>query len=163
MYKHESRRDSTILKLLFFGWTFSSIVMAYCTYNPNFILTLHKELSWKQYFKINGMNLIYFSYAILLGPFTCVFLYMLNQRFVRYIILHKGGEYVSIITTHLFKNNNTFTLPINEVQTTIARNQMKNYLPLKIRGKKLYYVIDGEGKFLNGKLFDYTVGTRKIW
>ncbi|CAK9801424.1 Transmembrane protein 223 [Anthophora quadrimaculata] len=163
MYKHEKKLDSIMLKMLFFGWGFCSMIMAYYTYNSKFILTFSENLSWKEYFKINGINLIYFLYATTLGPLTCVFLFVLNQRFVKYIILHKGGQHVSVITTHLFKNNNIFTLPVNEVQTMIARNQMKNYLPLKIRGKKFYYIIDGEGKFLNGKLFDYTVGTRKIW
>ncbi|CAK9823852.1 Transmembrane protein 223 [Anthophora retusa] len=163
IYKHENKFDSMMLKMIFFGWTFCSILMAYCTYNPKIMLIFSKDLSWKEYFRMNGMSIVYFFYATILGPLTCLFLYALNQRFVRYIILHKGGQYVSLITSHLYKNNKTFTLPVNEVQAMVARNQMQNYMPLKIRGKLFYYIIDAEGKFLNGKLFDHTIGTRKFW
>ncbi|KOC60284.1 Transmembrane protein 223, partial [Habropoda laboriosa] len=90
-------------------------------------------------------------------------LYALNHRFVKYIILHKGGQNVSVITNHLYKRHNTFKLPVDEVKTVVARSQMINYLPLKIRGKKFYYIVDSDGKFLNGHLFDYTIGTKKSW
>lgn len=40
---------------------------------------------------------------------------------------------------------------------------MISYLPMKIQGTMFYYIIDSKGKFLNEKLFDYTVGKAKDW
>lgn len=40
---------------------------------------------------------------------------------------------------------------------------MKSYLPMKIQGRRFYFILDGQGKFLNEKLFDYTVGHARRW
>ena len=34
-------------------------------------------------------------------------------------------------------------------------------LPLKIKGKSFFYVIDSDGEFLNSDLFDLTVGVQR--
>lgn len=51
----------------------------------------------------------------------------------------------------------------HKVKVTLARHEMKSYLPMKIRGRRFYFILDGQGEFLNEKLFDYTVGNSRRW
>lgn len=48
-----------------------------------------------------------------------------------------------------------------QVTAIISRNKMKDYLPIKVKGKWLYYLLDADGKFLNPELFDHTIGMQK--
>lgn len=122
-----------------------------------------EDLTWTEYFKKNGIIWMYFIYSIIAGPLGCVSLYIFNRRIIKYIVLHKGGKDVSIVTNNLFKNVDTITVPLEKVKTTMARDQIKNFLPLKIQGKMFFYLVDGKGKFFNEQLFDYTVGKAKAW
>ncbi|XP_043509474.1 uncharacterized protein LOC122528443 [Frieseomelitta varia] len=161
LYKNTS--STVFIKLVFFGWGFCNIIIALMTFNPKYVSTWFEDLTWTEYLKRNGIALMYFIYSVLAGPLGCVALYIFNHRIIKYIILHKGGKDVSIVTNHLFKNVDTITLPLEKVKTTMARDQIKNYLPLKIQGKKFFYLVDGHGKFFNEQLFDYTVGRAKTW
>ncbi|OAD56316.1 hypothetical protein WN48_03635, partial [Eufriesea mexicana] len=92
-----------------------------------------------------------------------VILYKINQKVIKYIILHKGGQKVSLVTNHVLKTFHVITVPVNKVKVDIARARMINYLPLKVQGDYFSYFIDGTGKFVNEELFDYTVGRAKGW
>lgn len=35
---------------------------------------------------------------------------------------------------------------------------MTNYLPLKVAGRRFFYILDKKGEFVNPTLFDHTVG-----
>ncbi|XP_050598264.1 transmembrane protein 223 [Bombus affinis] len=163
LYKNKDTYDFIVLKLLFYGWVFCNTLVAVATYNPKYITTWHKDVSWAEYVMTNGASFIYFVYSTIIGPLGSVALYLCNQRFVKYIILHKGGKNVSILTNHLFKKYDTITLPLAKVKITLARQEMKSYLPMKIQGRRFYFILDGQGKFLNEKLFDYTVGNARRW
>lgn len=163
LYKNNSKNEFILLKVMFYGWGISSILFLLNTYNPKYISTLFENISWNEYFKRNGLHMVYFINFIIIGPVGTILFYIINHRFIKYIILHKGGNNVSIITNHPLKNNYTMTLPINKIKIKIARDKMKNYLPMKIQGRRFYYIIDSKGTFLNEKLFDYTVGKAKNW
>ncbi|XP_076753106.1 uncharacterized protein LOC143424729 [Xylocopa sonorina] len=163
LYKNENRNDFIILKIISYGWIICNTVLMGCTYNPKYIETFFKKITWKEYIYLHGLNLCYFTYSISLGIGSCYFLYVVNQRIVRYIILHKGGKQVSVLTNHLFKRYNTISLPVDEVKTKIAREKMVNYLAIKLKGHRFYYLLDAQGKFPNTRLFDYTVGKSKDW
>lgn len=66
------------------------------------------------FIEIYALLKIYF-YILCLGPLGCTALYIFNHRIIKYIILHKGGKDVSIVTNHLFKNVDTITLPLEKV------------------------------------------------
>lgn len=42
-------------------------------------------------------------------------LHMSTKRFIKYIILHKGGKTVSLITHHLYNNERLITVPVEKV------------------------------------------------
>ncbi|XP_043784122.1 transmembrane protein 223 [Apis laboriosa] len=155
--------DFILLKVIFYGWCICNTLWLLNTYNSKYISTLFENISWTQYLERNGLNIIYFIYFGIIGPAGAILFYIINHRFIKYIILHKGGNNVSIITNHVLKNNYTMTLPINKIKIKFARDKMTHYLPMKIQGTSFYYIIDGKGTFLNKKLFDYTVGKAKNW
>lgn len=163
LYKNKDTYDFIVIKLLFYGWIFCNTLIAVATYNPKYITTWCKDISWAEYIKINGASFMYFAYSIIIGPPASIVLYLFNRRFIKYIILHKGGKDVSIITNHLFKRYDSITLPLEKVKVTLARQEMKTYLPMKIQGRRFYFILDGQGEFLNEKLFDCTVGSTRRW
>ncbi|XP_043591069.1 transmembrane protein 223 [Bombus pyrosoma] len=163
LYKNEDTYDFIIMKLLFYGWFFCNALIAWTTYNPKYITTWRKDISWAEYMKINGASFIYFAYSTIIGPPACVVLYLFNRRLIKYVVLHKGGKDVSIIANHVFKRYDTITVPLEKVKMTVGRQEMKYLLPMKIQGRRLYFILDGQGKFLNEKLFDCTVGNRRRW
>ncbi|XP_017875592.1 transmembrane protein 223-like [Ceratina calcarata] len=163
LYKNERTRDFMMLKVVFYGWLFVVGLMGAASYDPRYIKTWSNYSNWSDYLRANGSGLLYFGYAVLVGPLACVLLYTLNERIIRYIILHKGGNKITVITNHLFKSSHSLTIPAGEVQSTLSRENMKNYLPIKIKGRSFYFILDGQGKFLNAKLFDHTVACRKMW
>ncbi|XP_060818684.1 transmembrane protein 223 [Bombus pascuorum] len=163
LYKNKDTHDFIIAKLLLYGWIFCNTLISVATYNPKYITTWRKDISWSEYLKINGALIMYFAYSIIIGPAGGVMLYLVNHRLIKYVILHKGGKDVSIITNHLFKKHDTITLPLEKVKVIFARQEMKSFLPMKIQGRRFFFILDGHGKFLNEKLFDCTVGNRRRW
>ncbi|CAD1472601.1 unnamed protein product, partial [Heterotrigona itama] len=112
LYKNTT--NTIFLKIIFFGWGFCNIILTLITFNPKYISMWFEDLTWKEYFKRNGLTWIYFIYSILAAPLGCAALYIYNQRIIKYIILHKGGENISIVTNHVFKNINIITLPLEK-------------------------------------------------
>lgn len=163
LYTNNDSYDFIVVKLLFYGWFFCNTLIAVATYNPKYITTFRNNISWLEYLRVNGTSLLYFTYCVTVGPVASVVLYLINHRFIRYIILHKGGKNISVITNHLFKRYHTLTLPLEKVQVTLSRHEMKAYMPMKIQGRKFFFILDAQGKFLNENLFDCTVGTKKRW
>lgn len=161
LYKYENPRYFRTFKGFCYIWIFFSSILSYYTFDPKFVLTWKLNISWMEYLKLNGTNLLYFIYAVIVGPSAFFLLYVANKKFVKFIILHPGGGSVSLITHHLFKNQDVLTVPISKVKAICSRTKMKDYLPLKVEGKSFYYLVDAEGKFVNEKLFDYTVGAGK--
>lgn len=162
LYRLESNYFQ-IMRYFSIGALTFSILMLYMTYDPKLKLLWTTNISIKDYLRTNGFTVIYFVYGGLIGPLICWALYLSASRCIKYIILHKGGQEVSIITYHLYKKQVVLKIPLNEVQSTVARKDMKTYLPMKIKGKKFFYLLDSTGTILNGRLFDNTIGTVKIW
>lgn len=158
LYKYEGNRYLLVFKIASLGLIILAIIVSYYSYNDKFILTWTKDISLIDYVKLNGTDLLNFVNSIIIGPCAFLTIYAANKRFIKYIVLHKGGKNVSLITEHFFKHQETLTLPVNAVTAIWARNQMKDYLPLKVEGKLFYYLLDARGTFLNEELFDSTIG-----
>lgn len=139
------------------------VIMVFVNYDSKFLTTWSEIPTWKEYLTAHGTNIIYFVYALIIGPMACALLYALNHRLIKYVVLHKGGKKVSIYTNHLYKNFHSYMVPVEAVKVPIMRERMKHYMPMKIQGHSCFYLLDGQGKFPNGKLFDYTVGRVKSW
>lgn len=67
LYKNEDTYDFIVAKLLFCGWVFCNTLIAAATYNPKYITTWHKDVSWAEYVKTNGASFMYFTYSIIIG------------------------------------------------------------------------------------------------
>ncbi|XP_034941293.1 transmembrane protein 223 [Chelonus insularis] len=94
----------------------------------------------------------------LLGPYLmCTFI----GRSIRYIILNKGGEKVTVVTYNVFKKSPQFTVPIDKVSVNKSRTELNKYMSIKFEGKPLYYVIHKEGTFVNPELFDSSIAFKK--
>lgn len=100
-------------------------------------------------------NILFSGYGIL-----CVS-WMYTLRSVRYLILNKGGEKCTIVSYTPFGQNRLMTLGLENTSCTSSRHNAPSYIPLKVKGYFLYYLLDMKGEFRNPKLFDYTVGLRR--
>nr|XP_033813313.1 transmembrane protein 223 [Geotrypetes seraphini] len=85
------------------------------------------------------------------------------RRSVSRIILHGGGQQVTVSTSDLFGLKSTHTVPISHVSSMAHRNEVPAMIPVKIKGYRFYFLLDKEGHIYNTKLFDVTIGTyRKL-
>lgn len=89
--------------------------------------------------------------------------WIFTLRSVRFLILRKGGNAVSIVTYTPFGQNRIMNVPLNCVSAVETRHVAKATLPLKVKNKSLYYVLDMRGEFKNASLFDQTAGLSRKW
>ncbi|KYN43383.1 hypothetical protein ALC56_02109, partial [Trachymyrmex septentrionalis] len=88
-----------------------------------------------------------------------LYIYATCARSIKYIILNKGGKTLSIITYHMQKKKSKLNLPVGMVKSTADRqDNIGMYLPLKIKNRSFYYLVDKNGTFVNSRLFDYVMG-----
>ncbi|KAJ1108517.1 hypothetical protein NDU88_005893 [Pleurodeles waltl] len=89
--------------------------------------------------------------------------YLFSRRSVSQVLLHRGGQQVTIHTSALFSSGSSFTVPLRHVSCMAHRSEVPSAIPLKIKGRPLYFLLDKQGQVFNGKLFDVTVGAyRKL-
>ncbi|XP_030074064.1 transmembrane protein 223 [Microcaecilia unicolor] len=95
--------------------------------------------------------------AIVIGG--CLF----SRRSVSRIVLHGGGQQVTVSTADLFGLKPTHTVPICHVSCMAHRSEVPAMIPVKIKDYRFYFLLDKEGQIYNPKLFDVTIGTyRKL-
>ncbi|XP_041354610.1 transmembrane protein 223-like [Gigantopelta aegis] len=102
----------------------------------------------------NGVSLLCFfiGYSFL----TITIIYPL--RSVRSLWLLRGGNEVHIQTQSWFGKSGSLNVPLNNVSCMQAREGSASYIPMKVKGKFLFFLIDKSGKFHNTQLFDYSIG-----
>ncbi|XP_063705750.1 transmembrane protein 223 [Culicoides brevitarsis] len=84
-------------------------------------------------------------------------------RSVRYLVLNKGGNAISFVTYAPFGENRIMKVPINCISAVESREFAKATLPIKVKNRALFYVLDMKGEFRNPALFDQTAGLRRKW
>ncbi|XP_053305018.1 transmembrane protein 223 isoform X1 [Spea bombifrons] len=88
---------------------------------------------------------------------------LFSRRSVSAVTLHRGGDRVTIVTAGLFGFGSSFTVPLRHISSMAHRSEVPAMIPLKIKGKPLYFLLDKQGQVSNAKLFDITVGAyRKL-
>uniref|UniRef100_A0A6J0TWY5 Transmembrane protein 223 n=1 Tax=Pogona vitticeps TaxID=103695 RepID=A0A6J0TWY5_9SAUR len=80
------------------------------------------------------------------------------RRSIKQILLHQGGQEVSLTTYYPFGFTSTFTVPLRQVSCPAHRSQARAMVPVKVKKRSFYYVIDKQGEFTDANLFDLTVG-----
>lgn len=91
------------------------------------------------------------AYAVLFVSF------MFTLRSVRYIVALKNGKDISLVTYTPFGENRIINVPISCISAQESRRSSSVYLPLKVKNKAFYYILDMKGEFKNTKLFDNTI------
>ncbi|XP_009885197.1 PREDICTED: nuclear RNA export factor 1-like, partial [Charadrius vociferus] len=81
-------------------------------------------------------------------------------RAVRRVTLLRGGAEVSISTHAPFGlgSGPTFTVPLRHVSCRAHRSEVPAALPLKVKGRPFFFLLDKRGQLCNPRLFDLTVG-----
>lgn len=87
--------------------------------------------------------------------------WMYTLRSVRFLVLRKGSAQVSLVTYGPFGYNRIMNVPLKCLSAQDSRQTAKVLLPLKVKGKRFYYILDMRGTFLNNELYDRTVGLKR--
>ncbi|XP_044126476.1 transmembrane protein 223 [Bufo gargarizans] len=83
---------------------------------------------------------------------------LFSRRSVSAVTLHAGGDTVTIATAGVFGLGSSFTVPLRHVSCMAHRSEVPAMIPLKVKGRPLYYLLDKQGQVSNAKMFDLTVG-----
>ncbi|XP_026479132.1 transmembrane protein 223-like [Ctenocephalides felis] len=83
-------------------------------------------------------------------------------RSVRYLILKKGGKSISLVTYSPVGKSRILTVDLKNVSCNQPREHSLVQLPLKVKDKYFYYLLDMKGEFKNVRLFDYTAGLKRL-
>ncbi|NWX50840.1 TM223 protein, partial [Steatornis caripensis] len=86
-------------------------------------------------------------------------------RSVRRLTLLRGGSEVAI-STHGplgLLPGRTFTVPLRHVSGRAHRSEVPAAIPLKVKGRPFFFLLDKRGQLCHPRLFDVTVGAyRKL-
>uniref|UniRef100_A0A3Q2ZSX2 Transmembrane protein 223 n=1 Tax=Kryptolebias marmoratus TaxID=37003 RepID=A0A3Q2ZSX2_KRYMA len=82
------------------------------------------------------------------------------RRSVSKVVLHRGGRMVTVCTQSPLGpgRGRTMTVPLSQVACHAHRQESPSFIPLRIKGYRLYFLLDKEGTVNNARLFDITVG-----
>lgn len=87
---------------------------------------------------------------------------MFTFRSIRLLVLRKDQKTVTIVTYGAFGRNHNLEVPLNHISAQESRSTAKNFLPLKIKNRIFYYILDmSGGEFRNTRLFDSVVGLQR--
>ncbi|XP_018048866.1 PREDICTED: transmembrane protein 223 [Atta colombica] len=159
LYKFEESRYFRNMQIFGVVQLFSCSVLAFYSYSPSFWDIFKADVNLKEHFLNYMFRFCIFFFAIVTGPLISLYIYATCARSIKYIILNKGGETLSIITYHMQKNKSKLNLPVGMVKCIADRQDERGtYLPLKIKNRSFYYLVNKSGTFVNSKLFDHTMG-----
>ncbi|NXO05013.1 TM223 protein, partial [Rhinopomastus cyanomelas] len=90
---------------------------------------------------------------------------LLPLRFIRQVTLLRGGAAVAI-SSHGplgLGAGPTFTVPLRQLCGGSHRSQTAAFIPIKVKGRPFFFLLDKSGEFPHPRLFDVTVGAyRKL-
>lgn len=99
--------------------------------------------------------------CLAVGVSTAFVTFALPLRIVRHLVLCKGGSTVKVTTYGPFGRTREINIPLGHMDCKNSRANATSYISLKIKGYRLYFLLDCRGKFNNPQLFDFTVGAAK--
>ncbi|KAM5316053.1 transmembrane protein 223 [Glossophaga mutica] len=162
LFQHERGRFFTVLGLFCAGqgifWT--SLAVAALARPPVLVRPPHAELPGHSRSDVRSA-LWRYGLAIGCGTIGALVLaagLVFSLRSVRSVTLRAGGKQVALSTHAPFGLGAHFTVPLNQVSCMAHRGEVPAMLPLKVKGRRFYFLLDKAGHFPNTKLFDNTVG-----
>ncbi|XP_075168539.1 transmembrane protein 223 [Haematobia irritans] len=167
LYKYENPKFFKIINIFgicqFVFWTYLSHFAFTSLRDAPVEQREGEELAWYEKINLgenkyrNGITIM--SFAIGYGILYAVWMFTL--RSVRFLILRKGGRDVTLVTYGPFGHNRIMTVPLKDVSAQQPREIANVHLPLKVRNRSLFYVLDMRGEFKNTRLYDYTAGLNR--
>ncbi|NXR58797.1 TM223 protein, partial [Rhadina sibilatrix] len=93
------------------------------------------------------------------GSLTVAAGWILPLRSVRRVTLLRGGSAVTI-GTHgpLGLGRRSLTVPLRDVSGRAHRSEAAAAVPIKVRGRPFFFLLDKAGQLHDPRLFDITVG-----
>lgn len=107
-----------------------------------------------------GRNLLNF-FVINTGVFIIYAAFAFTLRYVHTIYLLRGGRMLRFTTFAPFGKKRSFTVNVNDTSCAVGRQAGTTFVPIRIKGHSLYYLVDKRGEFKNPMLFDFTVGMQR--
>ncbi|NXL78120.1 TM223 protein, partial [Leptocoma aspasia] len=102
--------------------------------------------------------------CLTVGSLTVAAGWLLPLRSVRSVTLLRGGTEVAI-GTHgpLGLGHRSLTVPLRDVSGRAHRSEARAAIPIKVRGRPFFFLLDTAGQLRHPRLFDVTVGAfRKL-
>ena len=99
------------------------------------------------------------------GFILAVFGHVYPARMVCSVWLLRGGRTVSVSTYKSWARIKTTKIPLKEISCENAPGSVDRYIPFKVKGKSLYFLVDKKkGKFYNDRLFHGAFALkREMW
>lgn len=100
-------------------------------------------------------------------PIICIgfvilgFVWVFTLRSVRYLVLRKGGNKVSFVTYGPFGTNHIMDVPLRCVTAVQSRDMSTGALPIKVKDRTFYYMLDNRGVYTNPDIFDHVVNVKR--
>lgn len=82
----------------------------------------------------------------------------ITLRSVRYLVLRKDGKSVAFVTYTPVGKNRITDANLGHISAQQHRQSVNVHLPIKVKGRWFYFLLDKRGQFPNPSLFDNTVG-----
>ncbi|NXM51929.1 TM223 protein, partial [Illadopsis cleaveri] len=97
--------------------------------------------------------------CLTVGSLTLAAGYALPLRWVSRLTLLRGGSAVTVDTPGpLGWGRRSLTVPLRDVSGRAHRNEVAVTVPIKVRGRPFYFLLDKRGQLRHPRLFDVTVG-----
>ncbi|XP_058016475.1 transmembrane protein 223 [Ahaetulla prasina] len=101
--------------------------------------------------------------CVAVGTLIFVAGFVFARRSVSRVLLLRGSQEVTFTTYYLFGYTSSFTVPLRHISCTSHRSEVAAIIPLKIKGKPFYFLLDKQGSIASNPLFDITVGAYRKW
>uniref|UniRef100_A0A8C4QE56 Transmembrane protein 223 n=1 Tax=Eptatretus burgeri TaxID=7764 RepID=A0A8C4QE56_EPTBU len=81
-----------------------------------------------------------------------------SLRSVNRLVLRRGGEQLTFSTYLPFGISHSFTVPLRDVSCKVNAADMPTLLPVKVKNRPFFFLLDKKGMVSNQQLFNFTVG-----
>ncbi|KAF7238616.1 hypothetical protein EYD10_14755 [Varanus komodoensis] len=96
--------------------------------------------------------------CLTVGSLILVAGFVFSRRSIGRVLLHRGAQEVTLTTYYPFGFTSSFTVPLRQISCMSHRSMVPAMIPLKVKGRRFYFLLDKQGQITNTKLFDITVG-----
>ncbi|XP_063173279.1 transmembrane protein 223 [Candoia aspera] len=101
--------------------------------------------------------------CLAVGTLILVAGFLYARRSVAQVLLLRGSQEVTFTTYYLFGFTSSFTVPLRHISCMSHRSEVAAIIPVKIKGKPFYFLLDKQGEIASTPLFDITVGAYREW